>query len=307
MFDGISIGRLALSQLDIPVERYLAYEINDKPIKCSKSNWSDIEHRGDVHNIDYEEILDFDLLIGGSPCSDLSTAMAQRKGLRGSKSSLFYNYYDTWIKMGKPLFLFENVGGMPKKDEKIISELFGSEPIKINSKKYAPAMRNRLYWTNITEDTFNVNKTLFSNNNYCNLLSSVLSEGFTDRTHARALLASDSRPLTASVKMLHRYWNKGFTTLVFKDKVHYESCKKIFDIHIKGLSAKEVDYLLDSNIDFGQSVFTGVRYLNQEELERCQTVPIGYTKMLNRNQAAHVLGMGWTTEVIKRLLAGKKF
>lgn len=45
-------------------------------------------------------------------------------------------------------------------------------------------------------------------------------------------------------------------------------------------------------------IFDGVRFMNQEELERCQTVPNGYTKCLTRNQAADVLGDGWTVDII---------
>ncbi len=48
-------------------------------------------------------------------------------------------------------------------------------------------------------------------------------------------------------------------------------------------------------------VFNGVRYLNQTELERCQTVPEGYTKCLTRNEAADVLGDGWTVDVIAHI------
>lgn len=53
-------------------------------------------------------------------------------------------------------------------------------------------------------------------------------------------------------------------------------------------------------------VFDGVRYLNQLELERCQTVPEGYTKILTRNEAADVLGDGWTIDVIAHILSYMK-
>lgn len=38
LFDGISCGRLALARAGIPVERYVAYEINENAIKISKAN-----------------------------------------------------------------------------------------------------------------------------------------------------------------------------------------------------------------------------------------------------------------------------
>lgn len=49
-----------------------------------------------------------------------------------------------------------------------------------------------------------------------------------------------------------------------------------------------------------------IRYLTQTELERLQTVPDGYTDCLTRNQAADVLGDGWTIDVICHILNGLK-
>ena len=43
------------------------------------------------------------------------------------------------------------------------------------------------------------------------------------------------------------------------------------------------------------------RYMTQTELERCMTIPEGYTKVLKRNQAAHHIGNGWTVDVIKHI------
>ena len=40
----------------------------------------------------------------------------------------------------------------------------------------------------------------------------------------------------------------------------------------------------------------------EQEIERCQTVPEGYTKCLTRNEAADVLGDGWTVDVIAHIL-----
>ena len=86
------------------------------------------------------------------------------------------------------------------------------------------------------------------------------------------MLVSDSRPLTTKSKMIHRYKKTGFTTLVFEEKGNDESC----------------------------------RYFNQTELERLQTVPEGYTKCFSRNQAANVLGDGWTIDVIAHIFESLK-
>lgn len=49
-----------------------------------------------------------------------------------------------------------------------------------------------------------------------------------------------------------------------------------------------------------------IRYFNQTELERLQTVPEGYTKCLTRNEAANVLGDGWTVDVIAHIFSNLK-
>ena len=48
LFDGISCGRLALERADIPVERYVAYEIEPNAIKVSQKNYPNIIQLGDV-------------------------------------------------------------------------------------------------------------------------------------------------------------------------------------------------------------------------------------------------------------------
>lgn len=68
LFDGIACGREALRQLNIYVERYVAYEIEQSAINIALNNFPDIEERGDVFKADFTEFKGFDLLIGGSPC-----------------------------------------------------------------------------------------------------------------------------------------------------------------------------------------------------------------------------------------------
>jgi len=86
--------------------------------------------------------------------------------------------------------------------------------------------------------------------------------------------------------MMRRFYSNGFTTLIFLNEQHYLDC------------VKEFTHPTNHN-----EIFEGVRYLNQEELELCQTIPCGYTKILTRNQAADVLGDGWTIDVISHLFS----
>ena len=78
LFDGISCGMVALERAKIPVERYVAYEIEQNAIKVSRDNYPNIEQKGDVFLAEYNKG-EFDLLIGGSPCTYWSIARCQHK------------------------------------------------------------------------------------------------------------------------------------------------------------------------------------------------------------------------------------
>ncbi len=99
---------------------------------------------------------------------------------------------------------------MKKEDQDKISELLGVQPININSSSVAPALRNRYYWTNIPILSLPEKKDIS--------LNDILTEGYSNREKARCLVVSDSRPLTTPIKMFHRFYSSGFTTLIFKDK-----------------------------------------------------------------------------------------
>ena len=96
LFDGISCGRIALERAGIKVDKYYASEIDKNAIKISNKNYPDIVQLGDITKITEEqlkEIMPIDLIIGGSPCQDLSIYKFDRGqvlGLEGTKSGLFY-------------------------------------------------------------------------------------------------------------------------------------------------------------------------------------------------------------------------
>lgn len=154
LFDGISCGRVALERAGIKVERYVAYEIDRYAIEVSSYNYPDIEHKGSVVGVDYTQYEGFDIVMGGFPCTDLSLAKANRQGLRGEHSSLFWEIARA-IKEVKPkYFLVENNYGMPPEDYRVICEELGCEPIMINSALLSAQTRKRYYWTNIAEQSY---------------------------------------------------------------------------------------------------------------------------------------------------------
>tara|TARA_R110000868_G_scaffold330021_1_gene590932 strand:+ start:1356 stop:2516 length:1161 start_codon:yes stop_codon:yes gene_type:complete len=151
LFDGISVARQALFSLDIPVAHYYCCEIDKYAIQISKKNWSDNIHLGNVKDFS-NNALDIDLLIGGSPCQDLSIAKKGRKGLEGDRSGLFWEYVRIKDLVNPKFFILENVASMPKKDRDIITEAMGVEPVMFNASLVSAQCRKRLFWTNIKFD-----------------------------------------------------------------------------------------------------------------------------------------------------------
>ena len=159
LFDGISCGMVALERANIPVERYVAYEIDGDAIKVSEYNYPQIEHCGDVTKADFTQYKGFDLLIGGSPCQDLCS-MGSREGLAGEKSKLFFEFVRALKEVHPRYFLLENNASMTNENRDIISSYMGCEPVLINSADFSAQVRKRLYWTNIPINEYKPKKKL---------------------------------------------------------------------------------------------------------------------------------------------------
>lgn len=149
LFDGISCGMVALERASIPVERYCAYEIEPNAIKISKKNYPNIIQYGNVKAADFSTHAGSDLIMAGFPCQDLSINKADRKGLKGARSGLFWELVRAIEEVKPKYFLVENNYKMPKEDEETISETLGVKPLLINSSNVSAQQRQRLYWTNI--------------------------------------------------------------------------------------------------------------------------------------------------------------
>uniref|UniRef100_A0A8C9QA76 DNA (cytosine-5-)-methyltransferase n=1 Tax=Spermophilus dauricus TaxID=99837 RepID=A0A8C9QA76_SPEDA len=138
LFDGIATGLLVLKDLGIQGK---------------------IMYVGDVRSVTQKHIQEwgpFDLVIGGSPCNDLSIVNPARKGLYEGTGRLFFEFYrllhDARPKEGddRPFFwLFENVVAMGVSDKRDISRFLESNPVMIDAKKVSAAHRARYFWGNL--------------------------------------------------------------------------------------------------------------------------------------------------------------
>ncbi|NXR11277.1 DNM3B methyltransferase, partial [Semnornis frantzii] len=185
LFDGIATGYLVLKDLGIQVEKYIASEICEERLAVGSVRQEDnITFVHDVRNItkrNIEEWGPFDLVIGGSPCDDLSLVNAARKGICGeapaepvppvpllvlSRGSalclaegtgrLFFEFYHLLNyarpKAGeeRPFFwMFENVVAMRVNDKRDISRFLECNPVMIDAIKISAAHRARYFWGNL--------------------------------------------------------------------------------------------------------------------------------------------------------------
>ena len=153
LFDGISCARVALERAGFDIEKYYASEIDKYAIQIAQKNYPDTTQVGSVTELKGEDFKDIDLLIGGSPCQDLSIAKKDRQGLKGARSGLFYEYVRILNEVKPRYFILENVNSMPKEAKEQITEIMGVEPIMINAALVSAQNRKRLFWTNIPNVT----------------------------------------------------------------------------------------------------------------------------------------------------------
>jgi len=172
LFGWIECGRVAMERLGWNIWQYFSSEIDQYAIKITTKNYPEIIHVGSVTGLRYEDgalfhnqdndplknwgsyIADIDIIIGWSPCQDLSIAKKDGKGLAGEKSWLFFEYVRLLKEINPKYFLLENVASMKKADRdeitRILTEVYPDvQCYLINSALVSAQNRRRLYWTNI--------------------------------------------------------------------------------------------------------------------------------------------------------------
>ena len=286
LFDGMSCGQIAFEKIGITFDgvknKYFASEIKKHAIECTKENYPNTIHIGDVTKIKASDLPPIDILIGGSPCQDFSAANKVRKGLQGQKSSLFFEYLRLLKECNPKYFLLENVI-MDKTQQAIIDDLLNITPVRINGNLVSAANRDRLFWTNISyyEDLFGMkhcNIPQPENKNI--LLKDIITNGYVNIDKANGLKT-------------HHGFNEDKNGYIYKN---FEMVKKRYEN--MGME----------NIVFDSSDFDyhkGIRHFNKTELERLHNIPEGYTKSLSRKKAHDLIGDGWTVDVIVHILSQK--
>lgn len=273
LFDGMSCGQIALNKAGIKYDNYFASEIKKHAIAVTQYNYPNTIQLGDVTQINGLRLPKIDLLIGGSPCQDFSRANSIRDGLNGTKSMLFYEYVRLLNEVKPKYFLLENVI-MDNIGYNTISEILKTEPVRICGSKVSAALRDRLYWTNIGPEYFD----LFGNRK-CAIpqpidkkiyINDILECGYSEKLKHTCLNTNSGRDYKKDY-MLHRYETTGMTTIIWEDET------------------------MDEN--------KSIRYCTQRELEILHNIPEGYTSILTKAQAGNLIGDGWTVDVIAHIFS----
>ncbi|XP_049612840.1 DNA (cytosine-5)-methyltransferase 3A isoform X6 [Syngnathus scovelli] len=278
LFDGIATGLLVLKDLGIQVDKYVASEVCEDSITVGMvRHQGRIMYVGDVRNVTHKHIEEwgpFDLVIGGSPCNDLSIVNPARKGLYEGTGRLFFEFYrllhEARPKEGddRPFFwLFENVVAMGVSDKRDISRFLECNPVMIDAKEVSAAHRARYFWGNLPG------------------MSSSLSK-----------IPSTNRPLSPMTN----------------DKLDLQEClehgrtakfEKLRTITTRSNSVKQ-----------GKDEHFPVYMDNKEdilwctEMERVFGFPVHYTDVSNMSRLARqrLLGRSWSVPVIRHLFAPLK-
>lgn len=290
LFDGISCLQLALNRSNIAYDNYYASEIKKSAIKVTQSNFPNTIQIGDIKNIHYKdgvlytetgnyEVGTIDIMGGGSPCQDFSTANFCKHGygLKGERSKLFFEYLRLLREVKPKYFLLENVK-MKSNAKEELDNYLGTVGMYINSNLVSYQNRPRYYWTNIPNVVAPKDRHI----------------SFQDYKETNPLVCAKYKLKKTPSRL--KMWNNGggrgnnistgCANVTFADKVY---C----------ITAKQDRCPNSGLIECGDFC----RFLTRAELEQAQTIPVGYTDMLSYNQMQDVVGNAWTVDVIAHILS----
>lgn len=282
LFDGISCGMIALEIAGFEVENYYSSEIDNQAISISNNNYPNIKRLGSVENwkewnIDWCKI---DLLIGGSPCQGFSSS---GRGLNfdDPRSKLFFDFSNilNHIKASNPnvKFMLENVK-MKEEWCNVITEYLGVNYVEINSRYFSAQNRVRYYWCNFEILPY-TDKGI--------MLEDIVEDNYIHSAAKR------TRPIA----------NEGYRKSLCLEVNGIGKSMCLVTVNLNNLLSPLPKGRYK---DVGKNNYP-YRVMTTNEMEKLQTVPVGYVGNINNTKAAKVLGNGWNVDTIAHIFSSLKW
>lgn len=249
-FAGTGVGGLALDKHNCINVGYS--EIDTYAVKNYNANFPNRTNYGDITKIKETDLPSFDIMIGGSPCQNISimrrrwTEGGKDEGLEGEESKLFYDYLRILNEKLPKWFIFENVQNLINsnngEDFNIVKESFEENyNIKykiLNTSDYGvPQTRRRLYIIGQRKDlgefTYEFPLKRILNNTVFDLLEEnvddkyylsqkmydyVMAEGTKNFKQKAETDLKIARPLTATMHKMHRAGTDNYYHTKYKPK-----------------------------------------------------------------------------------------
>ena len=335
LFDGISALQQAFKNLGIEFDGkdnvYFSSEIDKYAIQITQKNFPKTKQLGDVKRVKFYEDWDdnniwvfnegehqfiyhdnwhvpyIDLLSFGFPCQDISIAKKNREGLKGDRSGLFYEALRILKEVKPKFFLAENVASMSKEvKEEITKELFGIEPVLLNSALLTAQMRKRLFWIGKLQENGTYKKIEISEpEDKRILLKDILESGMSPKLKSYCITATydncsglrdyirGGRQIVAEPIRLGHF-NKGGQG----DRIYSVEGKSIcLSANGGGRGARTGLY----KIDLPDGEYS-VRKLTVNECCRLQGFPDNFCDNVSASQGYKALGNSFTVPIIEHIL-----
>lgn len=285
LFDGISCAQVALNRIGVDIEEYIASEIDPDAIKVTQKNYPDTIQIGDVRKIKINDDCfgddwvcinqHIDLLIGGSPCQDISIAKMNRdrSGLSGQNSSLFWEYVRIKNELNPTHFLLENVERMPNDVRDIFTKELGVQPIMIDAQLVSAQRRRRLFWTNIPNVTQPEDRHIY--------LKDIVEFG-----------SENVESVAKRNKNRSKHQSIGGKYGDFPKEYHLEPERNGKSFCVKSATQ---EFMVRDGV--------AVRHATPIECERLQGLPDNYTSGFSKTRRYKMLGNAFNVDVVSHILS----
>jgi DNA (cytosine-5)-methyltransferase 1 len=291
LFSGIGGFAQGLLDAGFEFDKHYYSEIDKNAQKCYQKHFPNAIALGDIRGIEPDKLGRIDIVTFGFPCQDISR-MGQRAGLKGKRSSLFYEALRI-ISVCKPkVFIFENVEGLftSSRGKDFASVLFEISQLGLyecqwellNTAEFLPQNRERVYFVGfLGKGSFG---QIFP-----------LRQDFEKNT---LVCGQKTQTITTPTRQT-------VGDYIVKGNI-YEKTKRLGKSQRIKMPNKNADTLLGGS--GGQGGYTGlwnveggVRMLTETECERLQGFPKNWTEGFSKTSRYQMLGNAVSVPVVKAI------